>query len=71
MVRVGPHISFVISLSICFLQGCVLSPLLFTVYTHPGHNIVKFADNTTVVGLISGGDESAYWDEVEPSFLWC
>ncbi|KAM3864829.1 uncharacterized protein ACN63O_010524 [Diretmus argenteus] len=52
-------------------EGCVLSPLLYTLYTHdfsPTHvsnSIIKFADDTTMVGLISGGDESAYRDEVE------
>ena len=40
-------------------QGCVLSPLQISLYTNdhsPTHNnnlIVKFADDTTVVGLIS------------------
>ncbi len=32
---------------------------------HHSNTIVKYADDTTVVGLISGGDESAYRDEVE------
>ncbi|XP_048850633.1 uncharacterized protein LOC125719880 [Brienomyrus brachyistius] len=60
-----------LSLSTGSPQGCVLGPLLFTLYTHdcvPAHlskSIITFADDTTVVGLISGGDESAYHDEVE------
>ena len=34
--------------------------------------MVKFADDTTVVGLISrGGDESAYRDEVGQLSTWC
>ncbi|KAI4887106.1 hypothetical protein NFI96_003143 [Prochilodus magdalenae] len=32
--------------------------------THSSNTIVRFADDTTVVGLISGGDETAYRDEV-------
>jgi len=32
--------------------------------------IVKFADDTVVVGLISGNDEKAYLEEVNLS-LWC
>ncbi|XP_028254139.1 NACHT, LRR and PYD domains-containing protein 12-like [Parambassis ranga] len=45
-------------------QGCMLSPILYCLYTHDcssAHNdnlIVKFTDDTTVVGLISRGDES-------------
>ena len=45
-------------------QGCVLSPLLFFLYTnnyissHPSVKVLKFADDTTVVGLIQDGDES-------------
>ena len=69
-VRVGDHTSTALSLSTGSPQGCVLSPLLYTLYTHqysPAHRsntMVKFADDTTVVGLISKGDESAYRDEV-------
>ncbi|XP_074532359.1 uncharacterized protein LOC141795402 [Halichoeres trimaculatus] len=57
--------------------GCVLSPLLYTLYTsdytsaHPSNTIIKFADVTTVVGLISGGDESAYRAKVEQLTGWC
>lgn len=67
----GPHLSTAISLSTGSPQGCVLSPLLYTLYTYdctPTHHnisIVKFADDTTVVGFISGEDESAYREEVE------
>lgn len=55
----------------------MLSPLLYTLYTYdctPTHHnisIVKFADNTTVVGFISGEDESAYREEVERLSAWC
>ncbi len=51
-------------------QGCVLSPILYSLYTHdcrPVHhqnNIIKFADDITVVGLISKGDEAAYRNEI-------
>ncbi|KAF7645586.1 hypothetical protein LDENG_00201580, partial [Lucifuga dentata] len=44
-VRVGKNTSSVITLSTGSPQGCVLSPLLFTL-------IIKYADDTTVVGLI-------------------
>lgn len=55
----------------------MLSPLLYSLYTHdctPLHQsniFVKFADDTTVVGLISRGDESAYRNEVEQLSSWC
>lgn len=60
-VRLGPHLSSTRTLSTGSQQGCVLSPLLYCLYTYdcrPAHKdniIVKFADDTTVVGLISGG----------------
>ncbi|KAI2646751.1 Protein adenylyltransferase SelO [Labeo rohita] len=49
---------------------CRLCPLLFTLLTHDctakfsSNNIVKFADDTTVVGLISNNDETPYREEV-------
>ncbi len=76
-MRLGPHLSSTWTLSTGSPQGCVLSPLLHRLYTHdcrPAHNnnlIVKFADDTTVVGLISGGDETAYREEVLKLAAWC
>ncbi|KAI4874104.1 hypothetical protein NFI96_018126, partial [Prochilodus magdalenae] len=58
-------------------QGCVLSPLLFTLLTydcspiHPGCHIVKFADDTAVIGCITNSDESGYRQEVEHLEGWC
>jgi hypothetical protein len=51
-------------------QGCVLSPLLYSLFTHDcmarddSNTIIKFADDTTVVGLITDNDETAYREEV-------
>ena len=76
-VRVGNNISSSITLSTGAPQGCVLSPLLFTLLTHdctPTHSsnhLVKFADDTTLVGLISNGDETHYRKEVELLTRWC
>ncbi|KAF7652731.1 hypothetical protein LDENG_00093340, partial [Lucifuga dentata] len=56
---------------------CVLSPLLYSLYTYDcspafsTNSIIKFADDTTVIGLISGGDESAYRQEVQKLSEWC
>ena len=75
-VRFGPHLTSTRTLSIGSPQGCVLSPLLYCLYTHdcsPAHNdnlIVKFADDTTVVGLISKGDEATYREEVLNLTAW-
>ena len=55
----------------------MLSPLLYSLYTHdctpthPTNTIIKFADDTTVIGLISEDDESAYRDEVQKLTVWC
>ncbi len=58
-------------------QGFVLSPLLFSLYTNdctskdPSVKLLKFADNTTLIGLIQDGDESAYRQEVKELTVWC
>ncbi|KAI5620346.1 gastrula zinc finger protein XlCGF28.1-like [Silurus asotus] len=76
-VRIGNSISSTTTLSTGAPQGCVLSPLLFTLLTHdcaPTHSsnhIIKFADDMTVVGLISKNDESAYREEVQRLPAWC
>ncbi len=58
-------------------QGCVLSPLLYSLYTHDctatqsSNVIVKFADDTTVIGLITDNNETAYREEVSTLTKWC
>lgn len=55
-VKLGPHLSSTHKLSTGSPQGCVLSPLLYTLYAsdcspaHFNNTIVKFADDTTVGG---------------------
>lgn len=55
----------------------MLSPLLYALYTHdcttshPSNHIIKFADDSNVVGLTSGGDESTYRDKVQKLTAWC
>uniref|UniRef100_A0A669CU71 Reverse transcriptase domain-containing protein n=1 Tax=Oreochromis niloticus TaxID=8128 RepID=A0A669CU71_ORENI len=76
-VRVGNKVSNSITLSTGAPQGCVLSPLLFTLLTHDctttysSIHLVKFADDTTLVGLITKGDETHYRKEVELLTTWC
>lgn len=76
-VKVGAHFSPALCLNTGSPQGCVLSSLLFTLYTYDctltytSKTVVKFADDTTVVGLITGRDEAAYREEVEKLSLWC
>lgn len=57
------------------LQGSVLCPLLYSLYTqdctHPSNAIIKFTNDTTVVGLIHHGDESAYRHETQKLAAWC
>ena len=37
----------------------------------PPNSIIKFADDTTVEGLISNNDETAYREEVRALGVWC
>ncbi|KAM9403078.1 uncharacterized protein ACWYII_029909 [Salvelinus alpinus] len=41
------------------------------VATHTSNSIIKFADDTTVVGLITNNDETAYREEVIAPADWC
>ena len=55
----------------------VLSPLLCSLYTNDctsnnlSVKLLKFADDTTVIGLIQDGDETAYGQEVKQLVQWC
>ncbi len=66
-VNVGKFTSNSITLNVGAPQGCVLSPLLYSLYTHDSvsshssTSIVKFADDTVVLGLISNKDETWMW----------
>lgn len=77
VVKVGRFTSNSITLSVGAPQGCVLSPLLYSLYTHDcvashsSTSIVKFTDDTVVLGLISNNNETAYMEEVEKLTSWC
>ncbi len=77
VMKVGQFTSNSITLNVGAPQGCVLSPLLYSLYTHDcvsshsSTSIIKFADDTVVLGLISNNDEAAYLHEVERLTSWC
>ncbi|KAI5609680.1 gastrula zinc finger protein XlCGF28.1-like [Silurus asotus] len=77
-VRVKKHTSSTLTLSTGAPQGCVLSPLLYSLYTYDcvasfnPTTIIKFADDTVVVCLISNNDETAYLQEFGKNLeRWC
>ncbi len=76
-MRPGKLTSRTLTISTGAPQGCVLSPLLFSLYTNyctskdTSVKLRKFADDTTVIGLNEDGDESAYRQEVKELAILC
>ncbi|KAK0148465.1 RNA-directed DNA polymerase from mobile element jockey [Merluccius polli] len=76
-VRLGPQLSQPRTVNTSGPQGCVLSPLVFSLYTNdctsgdPSVKTIKDVDDTTIIGLISNNDESAYHREVSLLESWC
>ncbi|KAK3537182.1 hypothetical protein QTP70_002640 [Hemibagrus guttatus] len=64
-VRIRNSTSSATTLNTGAPQGCVLSPLLFTLLNHDcaamhsSNHIIKFTDDMTVVGLISKNNEGS------------
>ena len=73
VIRVGNTTSATLILN----MGSVLSPLLYSLFTHDctarhdSNTIIMFADDTTVIGLITDNDETAYRVEVRDLTVWC
>jgi hypothetical protein len=76
VIRVGNNTSATLILNMGAPHGCVLSPLLYSLFTHDcfarhDSNTINFADDTAVVGLITDNDETAYREEVRDLVVWC
>eukprot|EP00064_Thunnus_orientalis_P000727 superscaffoldBa00000040_g728 len=65
-VKLGEVTSGIWTFSTATPQKCVLSPLLFSLYTNkytskdPAVKLLKFADDTMVIGLIQDGQDVAF-----------
>jgi gmma-aminobutyric acid receptor subunit gamma/cGMP-dependent protein kinase 2 len=70
VVGVGNNTSAALILNTGAYQGYVLSHLLYSLFTHDSNTIIKFADDTTVVGLITNNDETAYREDVRELAVW-
>ena len=79
-VKVGSQLSEKAIINVGSPQGCVLSPLLFIIYTNElggdglglrNTTLLKFADDTAIVGLIENDDESEYRNSIVETTKWC
>ena len=70
VVRVGNNTSATLTLNTVTPQWYLLFSLLYSLFTHDSNTIIKFSDDTTVVGLITD-EETAYREEVSDLAVWC
>ena len=77
-VRTETDMSRLISISTGARQGCVLSVFMFMIDTcdmclnSPGCKIIKYKDDTAILGFISNNDDSHYnMDTISHVVDWC
>jgi hypothetical protein len=76
VVKVGNNTSTWLILNTGDPQCCVLSPLLYSLFTHDcvathsSNSTIKFANETTLEGLITNNDKTAYRKEVRALTEW-
>ena len=76
-VRTSNGISSIIEVNTGAPQGCVLSAFLFVIYTNALNmnsdfvKIIKYADDTVVIGLINKNDEQEYLGVIDYLVKWC
>ncbi len=77
VVRMGNNTSSPLVLNTGAPHGCILSPLLYSLYTHDctathsSNVIIKFADDTTVIGLITDTMRRPTERRWVPLTKWC
>ena len=59
-------------------QGCVLSPVLFSIFTddlrsyHPGIKLLKYADDMAIIGLLNHSETEHFYHQFIGDFTaWC
>jgi hypothetical protein len=74
VVRGGNNTSSTLIINTGHPQRCMLTPLLYSLFTHDSKHdfnaIITFANETTVVGLITDNDETVYKEEVRDLRVW-
>ena len=77
MIKIGHMSSCSIIINTGTPQGCPISPKLYSLFTfdckahYTGNHVFKFADDTTVSGLISDNNENNYRREIDDIVSWC